>query len=39
MDYENITVFVTCDYDCKWWVGCVLSTEEETDSEDNVPST
>jgi hypothetical protein len=31
MDYENITGFAACDYDCKWWVGCV-STEEERDS-------
>jgi hypothetical protein len=29
MDYENITGFVACDYDTKWWVGCVLNTEEE----------
>jgi hypothetical protein len=29
MDYDSITAFVTCD-DCKWYAGCVLSTEEET---------
>jgi hypothetical protein len=29
MDYENITGFVTCDYDYKWWAGCVVSKEEK----------
>jgi hypothetical protein len=32
MDYENIKGFVARDYDCKWWVGCVLSAEKETDT-------
>jgi hypothetical protein len=32
MDDKNITRFVACDYDCKWWVGCVLCTQEETNT-------
>jgi hypothetical protein len=32
MDDKNITGFAACDYDCKWWVGYVLSTEEEKDT-------
>jgi hypothetical protein len=38
MDYEDITGFVAYDYDGKWWVLFVLSTEEERHTEDNVPT-
>jgi hypothetical protein len=34
-DYESRKGFIAQDYDHKWWIGGVLSTEEETDSEDN----
>jgi hypothetical protein len=32
LDYGNIARYVACDYECTWWVGCVFSTEEETDT-------
>jgi hypothetical protein len=38
MDNENITGFFTYDYDCKWWVGCVVSKEEKTDTGTHGPS-
>jgi hypothetical protein len=31
-DYKSITGFAACVYNCKWWVGCVLSNEEETNT-------
>jgi hypothetical protein len=43
-DYKNISGFVACNYDCKWWIWCVLKAEEETETvkimfvHPNVPS-